>query len=348
MLASSQKALLLERVADAIRDSGWSVIFQDTNHPARMLAFNDSDRRPLLVYIWKITPGGPVGVRPSGEIRIQLTGVPPPFRRSTDFQTLLLGYSEEDDIFAGFDVSRRPQIWGSSPSVQLRQSAVEDAKRRGFGFYRRATTTKAELAIAFQPQAFMDYVTRQAELHLFADDLQAVSSLEAAAADVSQGRGRAVDFDAIGGAGRREAVRTVMERVGQQNFRSRVLAVYGHQCAVCSTQLNVLDAAHIVPVPGGGSNETRNGLSLCKLHHAAYDRGLVGVFPDYRITINELEAKRLERGKRDGGLATFRQNLLGTLREPQQFNDRPSPDYLRTGLLLRGWQGITSDRMSVP
>jgi putative restriction endonuclease len=345
MPLSTQKAQLIERVSDAIQSAGWRVIFENDDHPARILAFNDGQKRPLLVYIWKITAGGPAGVRPAGEFRIQLTGVQPPFQRSTDFQTLLLGYYEVSDIFVGFDVSRRPQMWGSSPSVQVRLSAIEDAVSRGFGFYRRQTATNAELAIAFRPEAFMDYVARQADLHLFADDPIATASLEEAAEQASDGRGAAVNLDVVAGQGRRETVRTVVERVGQQNFRARVLTVYANQCAVCSTQLNLLDAAHIVPLPGGGSNETSNGLSLCKLHHAAYDRGLLGILPDYRVTINEAEVARLRRGRRDGGLLTFRENLFPALREPTRLQDRPLPNYLTTGLIMRGWQGVVAPRI---
>jgi putative restriction endonuclease len=340
MTLSAQKALLIEQIADAIRGSGWQVIFENNEHPTRLLAFNGSDRRPLLVYVWRITPGGPAGVRPTGEIRIQLTGVTPPFQRSNEFQTLLLGYFEEEDIFVGYDVSRRPQSWGSSPSVQLRMSAIEDARTNGFGFYSRHTRSNSELAIAFRPDSIMDYVIRQSALHGFAGDPEATAALQSATQDVAGGRDTSINLDAISGQGRREAVRTVVERVGQQNFRARVLAVYEHHCAACATQLNLLDAAHIVPVPGGGTNETTNGLSLCKLHHAAYDCGLVGIFPDYSIVVNEAEAQRLARSGRIGGLQAFREHLRHNLREAARAQDRPSPDYLSAGLLLRGWRGI--------
>lgn len=30
-----------------------------------------------------------------------------------------------------------------------------------------------------------------------------------------------------------------------------------------------------------------NGLSLCKIHHAAYDRGIIGVRPDYVVHVRE-------------------------------------------------------------
>lgn len=342
MTLSAQKGQLLERVSNAIRSAGWQAIYENNEHPARILAFSGAERRPLLVYIWRITAGGPSGVRPEGEFRIQLTGVVAPFIRGTDFQTLLLGYYDEGEVFVGFDVSRRPQRWGSSPSVQVRLSAITDAQERGFGFYRRQTATNAELAVAFRPEAIMDYITRQAELHFFADDQQATNSLEDATVRAALGRQTEVNLDAVIGQGRREAVRTVMERVGQQNFRSRVLTVYGNRCAVCSTQLNLLDAAHIIPVQGGGTNETANGLSLCKLHHADYDQGLVGIFPDYRVGVNETEAQRLLRSSREGGLQSFRDNLLPSLREPTRPQDKPSALYLTQGLQLRGWQGAVA------
>jgi putative restriction endonuclease len=186
----------------------------------------------------------------------------------------------------------------------------------------------------------MDYIRRQADLHLFADDPTAVAALEDASARAARGAETQVDLDAVGGEGRKETIRTVIERVGQQNFRSRILAVYGHQCAVCTTQLNLLDAAHIIPVPGGGTNETRNGLSLCKIHHAAYDKGFVAVLGDYRIAVNETATRRLRLSRRDGGLQPFRDNLLPNIREPARPQDRPLAAYLEQGLILRGWQGV--------
>jgi putative restriction endonuclease len=30
-----------------------------------------------------------------------------------------------------------------------------------------------------------------------------------------------------------------------------------------------------------------NGLSLCKIHHAAFDKNIIGVSPDYKIIVRE-------------------------------------------------------------
>ena len=50
----------------------------------------------------------------------------------------------------------------------------------------------------------------------------------------------------------------------------------------------LFDAAHIIPdnMPEGKST-IENGLSLCKLHHSAYDAFIIGVTPDYIIQVRE-------------------------------------------------------------
>lgn len=55
----------------------------------------------------------------------------------------------------------------------------------------------------------------------------------------------------------------------------------GWRCAVCPIDLKqLLDAAHIRGVAENGSDDARNGLILCKNHHAAFDKGLLHFHPD--------------------------------------------------------------------
>lgn len=331
MPLSPEKRFLLSRVQEAIYASGWSVIFENDEHPTLLRVFKDSESVRVLVYIWRLTPGGPPGVRPAGELRIQLTGVDPPLQLSPDFITLLLGWHRPTGTFAGFDVTRRPRRWGWSPSVQIRASAIADAGAGGFGIYRRATGGRGEIAVAFAPEAFMDYVLRQAELHEFADHAQETRILEAAT------RGEQVDLDRIAGGGRREAVRTVLERIGQGNFRTRILAVYRHQCVVCEIQLDLVQAAHLVPVNAGGDNATTNGIALCYLHHEAYDRALIGITTQYRIEVSPVRHRKLQWLGRLGGWEGFRRNLRREILLPQRPQDYPNPQRLQEGLRLRGW-----------
>lgn len=76
-------------------------------------------------------------------------------------------------------------------------------------------------------------------------------------------------------------------RLHQRAFRERVLAAYRHQCALCRLKHDeLLDAAHILPdAHPEGEPVVHNGLALCRLHHAAFDRFFVGVRPDYVIEI---------------------------------------------------------------
>jgi putative restriction endonuclease len=86
---------------------------------------------------------------------------------------------------------------------------------------------------------------------------------------------------------RRYAERRGRQRLHQPEFRARVLLAYRTRCAICGIDHGyLLDAAHIV----GDADElgdplVSNGLCLCKLHHAAYDRFLIGIAPDYVIHV---------------------------------------------------------------
>ncbi|MEW6403891.1 MAG: HNH endonuclease [Chloroflexota bacterium] len=78
-------------------------------------------------------------------------------------------------------------------------------------------------------------------------------------------------------------------RLQQRSFREKILDAYRSQCAFCRLKhRELLDAAHIIPdnVPEGKST-IKNGLSLCKLHHAAFDSFMIGVTPDYVIHVRE-------------------------------------------------------------
>lgn len=83
--------------------------------------------------------------------------------------------------------------------------------------------------------------------------------------------------------------RMVKHRVHQREFRGKVLLAYANKCTVC--RLNhpeLLDAAHILPDSHElGRPVVTNGLSMCKIHHSAYDNNFLGIDPDYTIHINQ-------------------------------------------------------------
>jgi putative restriction endonuclease len=88
---------------------------------------------------------------------------------------------------------------------------------------------------------------------------------------------------------RRYAFVEVRARLHQSRFRARVLPAYRNQCTVCRLkEVQLLDAAHIVgDAHERGEPAITNGLSLCSIHHRAYDRDLVGISPDFRVSISD-------------------------------------------------------------
>jgi hypothetical protein len=78
-------------------------------------------------------------------------------------------------------------------------------------------------------------------------------------------------------------------RVGQQRFKFRVLQRYGPRCAVCDLDIvELLDAAHLRSKSAYGSDDPRNGLVLCLLHHRAFDLGFFAIEPEtLRIVYRE-------------------------------------------------------------
>lgn len=89
---------------------------------------------------------------------------------------------------------------------------------------------------------------------------------------------------------RREYVTAVVRRrLHQHAFRARVIEAYRTRCAFCRLRhQELLDAADITADSElAGEPIVSNGLSLCKLHHAAFDRHFLTVRPDYVIEVRQ-------------------------------------------------------------
>jgi putative restriction endonuclease len=71
-------------------------------------------------------------------------------------------------------------------------------------------------------------------------------------------------------------------------FRERVLAAYRHRCALSGLpEPRLIDAAHIVPDEEElGHPDVRNGICMSKIHHAAYDAGLIGIDSDLTVHVS--------------------------------------------------------------
>jgi putative restriction endonuclease len=126
---------------------------------------------------------------------------------------------------------------------------------------------------------------------------------------------------------RRYALRATKTRIHQRIFRDRVLHAYRNTCAICSLRhVELLDAAHIIrDSEPEGDPVVANGLTLCKIHHAAYDQNLMGITPHYVVEVNDALQKEMDGPMLKHGL----QEMHGSkLHVPLQSVLRPSPERL--------------------
>ncbi|WP_081665250.1 HNH endonuclease [Mycobacterium sp. UM_CSW] len=126
---------------------------------------------------------------------------------------------------------------------------------------------------------------------------------------------------------REYAQRSIKQRLHQPEFRGRIMLAYRQQCTICKLRHGrLLDAAHIVgDDKPHGIPSVENGLSLCKIHHAAYDANLLGISPDYTVQIRDELMSEVDGPMLLHGLQEMNQRLI-TL--PKRRADRPSKERL--------------------
>lgn len=127
---------------------------------------------------------------------------------------------------------------------------------------------------------------------------------------------------------RRQYVTSIVRRrLHQRGFRERVLAAYHAQCSMCRLRHEeLLDAAHIIAdTEEHGDPRIVNGLALCKIHHAAFDRHILGVRPDYRIEVRRDILDEVDGPMLKYGLQEMNGRVIVAPRRPEW---RPSRDLL--------------------
>lgn len=126
---------------------------------------------------------------------------------------------------------------------------------------------------------------------------------------------------------RRYVTGIVRRRLHQASFRMRVIEAYRRCCAVCRLRhVELLDAAHILPDGHPqGQPVVRNGLSLCKLHHSAFDQNIVGIRPDSVIEVSESVLKEVDGPMLVHGIQGFHGEKLHL---PRSAEERPAPEFL--------------------
>jgi hypothetical protein len=164
------KTALVNVVVAALAHRGWTVrlVSIPGEHPARLELQRSRERVNVLLYIWNVSHGG--ATRSVDEFRIQITSGVTSFDTRPNYQTVILGWSQDFGVFVGFDAARRQSRIGASASLQISQSAIQRALEEGAALQRRKGD---EIAAAIRPDRLGQYLTHVVAVH--EGDLSAVA-----------------------------------------------------------------------------------------------------------------------------------------------------------------------------
>lgn len=205
---------------------------------------------------------------------------------------------------------RNDGVWKVESEDQIRTTAKDDAFRE-------------DLKEHDSPGQFTDDV-----LHILKSDPLNIEILATQLLDANFPRYRHLEIlEAVGLTPAR--IMTAHMRLRRAaGFRQAVLTAYKHRCCVCGYDLHVggelagLEAAHIQALYANGPDVVPNGLSLCVIHHNAFDRGAFTIQDDRR-TIEC--SQQLSGTSRMEWLTAFHGQQIT---DPRSLGDRPGQDHL--------------------
>jgi len=239
---------LFEVITNAIKCCGWNYLdIPDSQYfpysqyfPFTIKIYNHEECHTVKIYIWHIKDNGSL-IRPKETYDLQINGTDH-IEPEIGGKTVILGWWEQGDVFAGFDYSKHTGKLGFSPSIQVREQALRKAYMNGFAPWIKENR---EIAVAFRPDFFTEYVRNLESLHSFGeseDDFDVLDGISENPEEIND-----ADIQRVSQP-RQVTVANVSKKVRDNSFRSRVLTAYSNRCAFCGIQLKLVDAAHILPV----------------------------------------------------------------------------------------------------
>jgi putative restriction endonuclease len=127
----------------------------------------------------------------------------------------------------------------------------------------------------------------------------------------------------------------VERQVRDTAFAELVKAAYDETCVVCGRSRETPDgqpeveAAHIYPKRTGGADDVRNGLTLCKLHHWAFDSGWLSLTDDHEVLVADAP-------ERDG-YHEFKQLEDRGIRLPDEEQAEPASMFIQAHREIHGF-----------
>src|SRR5690606_5031156 len=126
-------------------------------------------------------------------------------------------------VFAGWDVAKHLGAPGYSASFQIRRENLEQAAISGFS---PCDKGNEEIAIAFRPDFFVEYVRNLEALHTFGQSQQDLAILEEVTRTEVVPNTETIQQVS---APRQAIVQTISKKQRDNSFRARVLRAYNYR-----------------------------------------------------------------------------------------------------------------------
>ena len=289
---------LSNAILNGLEQSGASstLLSRPTKQPREIAIYCSGGEYHVRAYGWTITGGGR-GRNVKDEYRVQITKRMEPSQKG---HTVLLGYDPASGMFGGFDFARH-EHGAHSASIQMKGATFERARQQGMALHRKSS---GECAFAIRPDRLLDYILRA---HAFHGSRATITASEAPKFDsdeisVTYGQLAQVQLELDDMLSRpfepfnndNRSVHNNKKKARAQGFYRNVRRMDDGRCVVCGRGLKFpgksgiryeVQAAHIIAVEEDGTDDFRNGITLCGAHHKLFDERFWTISDDLTIII---------------------------------------------------------------
>jgi putative restriction endonuclease len=317
---------------DSLKLYSDNVNFIDGNNPYRF----SINKKVFYVLIRNVHESGN-GRKNQDECSVQLSNSKG-FVQSLNSQidTVILGYFADEKVFTAWDprfqndrfgVGFKSETKPCNVRIYSRFSKQTEAAQKNIAAYR---DNKEQSIISFKPEYLGLYLENIQTIHQLSDEklIELVKKSDSLNDENLDGL-----FDTS------EGVLTITHARQKRdpNFRRKIYDAYNHKCAMCGIGLELIEAAHIIPHSHElGTDEVDNGISLCALHHTAYDRSLIYFDQSLNIKINENKIEYLEKVGLDSGIRKFEKLAFDKILTPDNHILRPNKGNIKIANQTRG------------
>jgi len=299
---------------DSLKLYSDDVIFIDGKNPYRF----SINKKTFYVLIKNVHESGSGRGNPD-ECRIQVAkSVNFNQALSSGSDVIVLGYFADEKVFTAWNPFLMRDRFNQRQVISLysRFSVQKHAAKIKIASYR---DSNGQSVLSFTPEYLGLYLENLESIHRLSD-----SQLQNLVEESDELNNDNADGEINIPLGKLKITHAREKR--DPRFRKKVNHAYGNKCAMCGIQLELIEAAHIIPHShDNGTDEVDNGISLCSLHHCAYDNSLIYFDEDFNILINESKVEYLEKLGLDSGIRKFEKLAFDKINLPNNHINKPNP-----------------------